>query len=118
MLLVPDSADRPHLVHPSNGKDWFGAPYRHGPDTEWMVERQIASAYAERESGRLRRIEDFDTRFIEFTDSLARSTDLRWVVAFAVPDQPNSRPRVLTQSKANAIIERACRWPRTSQPRT
>lgn len=107
VLLVPDSVDRPHLVHPSNGKDWFGAPYRHGPDTEWMVERQIASAYAERESGRRRRIEEFDTRFIEFTDSLARSTDLRWVVAFAVPDQPHSRPRVLTQSKATAIIERA-----------
>ncbi len=92
VLLVPDSVDRPHLVHPSNGRDWFGAPYRHGPDTEWMVERQIAAAYAERESGRRRRIEEFATRVTEFTDSLGQSTDLRWVVAFAVPDQPTSRP--------------------------
>lgn len=107
VLLVPDSVDRPHLVHPSNGKDWFGAPYRHGPDTEWMVERQIASAYAERESGRKRRIEEFDTRFTEFINSLDQSTELRWVVAFAVPDQPNSRPRALTQSKANQVLERA-----------
>lgn len=65
------------------------------------------SAYEERESGRRRRIEEFDTRFIEFTDSLAQSADLRWVVAFAVPEQPNSRPRALTQNTANAIIERA-----------
>jgi hypothetical protein len=55
VLLVPDSVDRPHLVHPSNGQDWFCAPYRHGPDTEWMVERQLAAAYAERDSGRRRR---------------------------------------------------------------
>lgn len=107
VLLVPDSVDRPHLVHPSNGRDWFGAPYRHGPDTEWMVERQIAAAYAERESGRRRRIEEFATRVTEFTDSLGQSTDLRWVVAFAVPDQPTSRPQALTHSKADAIIERA-----------
>ncbi len=107
VLLVPDSTDRPHLVHPSNGQDWFGAPYRHGPDTEWMVERQLAAAYSERESGRRRRIEEFDTRFNQFTDVLDQDQDLRWVVAFAVPDQPNTRPRALTQSKANAIIERA-----------
>lgn len=113
VLLVPDSTDRPHLVHPSNGQDWFGAPYRHGPDTEWMVERQLAAAYTERESGRRRRIEEFDTRFTEFIDSLDQSTDLRWVVAFAVPDQPNTRTRTLTQGKANAIIERAWASPLT-----
>lgn len=111
VLLVPDSVDRPHLVHPANGKDWFGAPYRHGPDTEWMVERQIASAYAERESGRRRRTEEFDTRYIEFTDALAKDTDLRWVVAFAVPDQPTTRPRALSQFKADGIIERAWQSP-------
>jgi hypothetical protein len=114
VLLVPDSVDRPHLVHPSNGQDWFGSPYRHGPDTEWMVERQLAAAYAERDSGRRRRIKEFDARFTEFTDSLDQSTDLRWVVAFAVPDQPNTRPRTLTQGKANDIIERGWASPLTT----
>lgn len=113
VLLVPDSVDRPHLVHPSNGHDWFGAPYRHGPDTEWMVERQLAAAYTERERGRRRRIDDFDTRFTEFTESLDQSSDLRWVVAFAIPDQPNTRSRTLTQREGNAIIERAWASPLT-----
>jgi hypothetical protein len=107
VLLVPDSIDRPHLVHPTNGSDWFGAPYRHGPDTEWMVERQLASAYAEREGGRRRRVEDFDSRYVEFTESLSQDQDLRWVVAFAAPDQPSTRPRDLTVDRANGIIERA-----------
>ncbi|WP_162803084.1 AlbA family DNA-binding domain-containing protein [Ornithinimicrobium avium] len=113
VLLVPDSADRPHLVHPSNGQDWFGAPYRHGPDTEWMVERQIAAAYTERQSGRRRQIEEFDTRFAEFTDTLAQGTDLRWVVAYAVPDQPSTRPMALSRAKAHAIIEQAWASPIT-----
>lgn len=113
VLLVPDSADRPHLVHPSNGQDWFGAPYRHGPDTEWMVERQIAAAYTERQSGRRRQVEEFDTRFAEFTDTLAHGSDLRWVVAYAVPDQPNRRPKALSQAKAHAIIEQAWASPIT-----
>lgn len=115
VLLVPDSVDRPHLVHPSNGHDWFGAPYRHGPDTDWMVERQLAAAYAERETGRRRRVEEFDTRFDEFTSSLPQNTQLRWVVAFAIPDQPNTRPRTLTQQKANVIIESAWRSPLADQ---
>jgi hypothetical protein len=107
VMLVPDSLDRPHLVHPSNGTDWFCAPYRHGPDTVWMVERQLASAYTERESGRRRRAQEFDARFDEFTASLPADPDLRWVVALAVPEQPATRPRDLHLMKANGIIERA-----------
>jgi len=112
VMLVPDSLDRPHLVHPTNGTDWFGVPYRHGPDTEWMVERQIAAAYAERESGRRRRHEEFDDRFADFLATLPQDIPSRnWVVAFAVPDQPFTRPRDLTLSSANAIIEQAWAFP-------
>lgn len=111
VLLVPDSADRPHLVHPSNGHDWFASPYRHGPDTEWMVERQISAAYTERETGRRRRAQEFDARFDDFTSALRQDTQLRWVVALAVPEQPLSTPRDLNPVAADRIIDRAWRHP-------
>jgi hypothetical protein len=114
-MVVPDSSDRPHLVHPPRGQDWFASPYRHGPDTEWMDERQLARAYAERESGRRRRMADFDERFDAFCSVLDQATDLRWVVAMAVPDTPLPRPRDLTLSRANTIIEAAWRWPWVGQ---
>ena len=107
VMLVPDSVDRPHLVHPTNGRDLFGGPYRHGPDTAWMVERQLAAAYSERETGRRRRVEEFQSRYDEFTWSLFHRDDLRWVVALAVPEQAHPRPRNLTQVRARRIIDRA-----------
>lgn len=106
-LLVPESPDTPHLVRPPKGADWFGVPYRHGPDTEWMVERQIASAYAAREAGYRRKTADFDARFQSFLDTLGGGTDVRWVVAMAVPDHLLTQPRDLTLSRANGIINRA-----------
>lgn len=108
VLLVPDSHERPHLIHPSNGQGWFAVPYRHGPDTQWMVERQVASAYIEREINRRQRSVDFDTRFDAFTSVLdAGGPMLRWVVAVAVPDAPLPRPHALTLGKAHGIIGRA-----------
>lgn len=107
VLLVPDSIDRPHLVHPANGRDWFGVPYRHGPDTAWMVERQIASAYVERDLGRRRRDEEFHDRFNEFTTSLPQASALRWIVAFAVPETVNPRARKLSADTAAKVINTA-----------
>lgn len=115
VLLVPDSAEAPHLVHPSNGRDWFGAPYRHGPDTEWMVERQLATAYAARETGRRRRAEGFDARFDTFTSTLPGDSHVRWVVAQAVPEIPLLRPRELQLPTANGIINRAWASPLASR---
>lgn len=107
VMLIPDSPDRPYLVRPKDRPEWFAAPYRHGPDTDWMVERQIASAYAEREQGRRRRAVDFETRFNEFSASLPQATDLRWVIALAVPETPLPRPRALTLEQADRIIDKA-----------
>lgn len=106
-MLVPDSLETPHLVHPSKGRDWFGAPYRHGSDTQWMVERQLASAYAARETGRRRRAADFDARFEALTSVLCEDSLVRWVVALAVPDRPLPRPRHLQLAEAAGIIDRA-----------
>lgn len=44
-LVVPASADGPHLVYRN---DYFGAPMRTGADTHWMKERQIEAAYRSR----------------------------------------------------------------------
>jgi hypothetical protein len=115
VMLVPDSVDRPHIVRPKDRPEWFAAPYRHGPDTDWMVEKQIASAYAEREIGRRRRVTEFETRFQEFAASLPQTNDLRWVIALAVPDQPLHRPRELTADQANNTIEKAWSSPLRSE---
>lgn len=107
VLVVPDSVESPHLVHPNAGKrDWFSAPYRHGPDTSWMVERQIAAAYVAREARRRQGEHAFDERFDAFVASLPGG-DATWVVAFAVPDVPLSRPRDLKFSTADGIFKRA-----------
>ena len=50
-LFVPQSLDAPHLVRPkgqtrAKGQEegwWFAVPWRNGPDTDWMAERQIDS---------------------------------------------------------------------------
>lgn|GEM_PF-1666554 len=106
-LLVPDSPETPHLVHPKAGqRDWFVAPYRDGSETAWMVERQIATAYVAREARRRQGQQAFDERFNGFVDSLPGG-DSTWVVAFAVPDVPLPRPRDLGFSTAHRIISRA-----------
>jgi hypothetical protein len=110
VLLVPDSPDAPHLIHSKN-RDWFGVPYRHGPDTEWMVERQIADAYRTRQEGRRRRLEEFDDRFARFIASCGVGVHDNWIVAMALPETPLRRPRDLQLGQADRIIKRAWGWP-------
>lgn len=109
-LVVPDSVDRPHLTYPPSNRDYFAAPYRHGPDTDYMVERQLAAAYNEREIGRRQRTEDFDARFEQFLSTIDQGNSVHWVAAIAVPNQPNAR-RSLSIAKANAVIDHAVRSP-------
>lgn len=112
VLLVPDSPDSPHLVHPRDRPEWFGAPYRHGPETDWMVERQVADAYRSREERRRRRVEDLDDRFDAFIESCGGRTDTHWVIAMAIPETPLPRPRALQSQTADRIIEHAwTQWP-------
>jgi len=46
VVRVPDSADVPHLLR--QGKEAFKAPYRYGPTTEWMTDRDLEGAYRRR----------------------------------------------------------------------
>jgi Schlafen, AlbA_2 len=62
VLEVARSAEAPHLVRPKKQPHgtgfWFAVPYRHGPDTEWMPERMIESAYRDRFANRRQREQD------------------------------------------------------------
>lgn len=44
-VLVPPSADAPHIV---GEKNELGVPYRYGTDTNWMSEAQLERAYRDR----------------------------------------------------------------------
>ncbi|WP_182481533.1 AlbA family DNA-binding domain-containing protein [Nocardioides immobilis] len=73
-VAIPESDDAPHLVQPKRdgGNDgWLIAPYRSGPDTLNMVEKQIEAAYRQRIEGRRRRVSDLA--------DLHRETDQRHV---------------------------------------
>jgi hypothetical protein len=57
IVEVPESDDAPHLVQPKRdggNVGWFVAPYRSGPDTNNMVEKQLEGAYRQRLDGRRR----------------------------------------------------------------
>lgn len=58
-VVVPDSADAPHLVFRDQT---FSAPVRNNSDTEWMREREIEAAYR--------------ARFTAFADATAIANDL------------------------------------------
>ncbi|MFG3423223.1 helix-turn-helix domain-containing protein [Micromonospora sp. NPDC048063] len=85
VLSVPRSADAPHLI---GQKEQIGAPYRSGPETHWMRERDLERAYADRFA---RRAAD-STRLAEMVDETADLLDLSksWVVAAALPTAPLS----------------------------
>jgi hypothetical protein len=50
VMAVPASPDRPHTV---GQQDKLGIPWRDGPETRWMRERDLERAYRDRFEGRL-----------------------------------------------------------------
>jgi hypothetical protein len=107
-LYVPDSADAPHLVHPARQHgDYFMVPWRDGPHTQRMVERQVAAAYRAREQSARTRAQQLE----DVWDASARAaqTGAVWVLAVAVPDRPAPRPRDLTLEQSRAIFDAVCR---------
>ena len=105
-LIIPDSEESPHLIHPAKGRGWFAAPYRSGPDTMWMIERQLASAYAQRERSRRTHEQDLDELFDRFAGSLTPAQRLRGVVAVGVP----LRARYGRLSRAEAELVFSDAW--------
>lgn len=104
VMLVPDSPDAPHLVHPrGNVRDWFAVPWRDGPHTAWMVERQIAAAYQRREVARRRSATDLDELYGSFARACVTG-DSTWVLGVAQPDVPAGNDRRLTLQRADTIL--------------
>lgn len=113
-LRVPDSQAAPHLVHPARRQsEYFIAPWRDGPHTNRMVERQIASAYLLREQGARRRRQEFEdlwssaVRVATKPGPAGTVAPPVWVIAVAAPDQPYPRPRNLTIDQADAVFASA-----------
>lgn len=97
VVEVPESDQAPHLVQPrrDGGNDgWFMAPYRAGPDTQNMVEKQLEAAYRRRIDVRRERVrqlreslEELGQRHIGASDR-----DTGTVLALARPIRPRSGP--------------------------
>lgn len=63
VVEVDESDDAPHLVLARSGgqQGWLIAPYRSGPDTQNMLEKQLEQAYKDRFEGRRLKAEELET---------------------------------------------------------
>jgi hypothetical protein len=104
-MSVPDSIDAPHLVNARSGQHWFGVPWRDGPDTAWMVERQIADSYFRREVERRRQRTTLKEFFEGFSNRcLGTGGQATWVMAVAVPERPYRGSRAVTLGRADRLF--------------
>ena len=97
IVVVRGSEDAPHLVQPrrdGGNQGWFVAPYRSGPDTQNMVEKQIESAYRQRMDGRRRRERQLRELHRELQMRRVSDSDRATgtVVALAQPVSPRRGP--------------------------
>lgn len=84
VLVVPRSADAPHMI--GQGAK-IGVPFRSGPETQWMRERDLERAYSDRFTRRV----DERTRLMTMTGDIADQVDFgkgAWMVGVARPRTP------------------------------
>ncbi len=70
VVEIAESPDAPHLVQPKRdggNEGWLMAPYRSGPDTHNMLEKQLEGAYRQRIDGRRRQARDLRKLHDELT---------------------------------------------------
>lgn len=100
VMVVPASIDVPHLIYRNK---YFGAPLRNGPDTEWMLERQIDALYRARfEEQRTARTE-LNQIYAEAAGHMRGSTRA-WAVAAARPRLPVVARERLHREEARSIF--------------
>lgn len=102
-LQVPDSVERPHLVHPRAQPDWFSAPYRDGADTAFMTDRMLSSAYIDRERGERRVEQTFEDRF---ADLLSQVPGDGWIVVMAMPERSAGHVEQFERWDADEVFRR------------
>ncbi len=126
-LHVPASPEAPHLIRPPRDKSdqgWFQAPWRSGPHTANMTERQIEEAYRRREQRRRDQRATVSERFNDFVvtvgadpgqgmseRTVAGATIVAlppiWMMAIAAPLQPRVDPRRLSPIGAARFLDEA-----------
>lgn len=97
VVEVPESEEAPHLVRPrkdGGNQGWLIAPYRDGPDTSNMVEKQIETAYKQRLDGRQARHRSLREMHAELVERRAGHPwhDIGTVVVLAQPLRPRRGP--------------------------
>lgn len=105
VLSIPRSPDAPHLI---GQKQHLGVPFRSGPETQWMRERELERAYAER----FNRRSDEGVRLVDAVHDASEQLDLgrrgAWIVAVARPR--TTLPGVIappTRDRVRPVLEAA-----------
>jgi hypothetical protein len=103
VLSIPRSPDAPHFI----GRDKeLGVPFRNGPETLWMRERDIERAYRDRFTQR----ETADSQVLRFAAGLKERlvSDETFLIGLAVPRTPLPRvTRGIDRAEVAKILERA-----------
>lgn len=99
-LVIPDSADVPHLVYRN---DYFGAPLRVNADTHWMKERQVETAYRSRFDSARRGEEALQ----QIYDDMAAAGAGNHAVFVATARPRIRRPKVEPVEDVTSIVSRA-----------
>lgn len=108
VLKIPDSLDAPHLVVAKGDGGYFQAPWRSGPETFFMSERQLADAYRRREQSRREQVAELDDLHDRFLSAIGGRQDTPiWIFAVARPVQPYKDPRAMGALGAGGILKRA-----------
>lgn len=103
--VVPDSASRPHLIHPKGRPDWFMAPWRNGPDTMFMSERQLADEYRQRDRGRDQRDQEMEAIWSSAMKACGAVRDKQWIIGVLQPERSPLHRRPIQRSQARTVLD-------------
>lgn len=110
VAIVNPSLDVPHLLHQKGNHEWFQAPWRDGPETRRMTERQLADAYRQREQGRQQQDASFEKHYDDFVQTLGAmpgSIGPKWVIGVAQPIQPRMDDRRLSSLGTRRFVDKS-----------
>lgn len=97
LMHIPDSVDAPHFTR--KGDDAFRAPWRNGPHTEFMTERDIERGFRERFQRRAEQEKTLQGYFEEATEALNPEQGVFLAIA-AVPVTPKISAGSVDRDKA------------------
>lgn len=101
-VVVPTTNEAPHLIFVG---DSFRAPYRNGPDTAWMTERMLESAYRARFNARSERKSEL--REILGQAIRPEPDGALWIGAIARPVGEATYSQRLAREQVQAVLDGA-----------